>query len=68
MQALYQLSANGTPQQVFHGSGQPPVSFAAMKQFMQAGVSPVLLQQIQVAQQQQQIAAASAESANHGTN
>lgn len=58
MQALYQLSASAAPQ-AFQSPGQPPFNLATMKQFMQAGVSPVLLQQIQVAQQQQ-IAAASA--------
>ncbi|VIO87814.1 RNA binding protein, putative [Brugia malayi] len=63
MQALYQLSANAAPQ-AFQSPGQPPVNLAAMKQFMQAGVSPVLLQQIQVAQQQQ-FAAASAAAAMH---
>ncbi|KAM3725196.1 Sex determination protein [Dirofilaria immitis] len=63
MQALYQLSASAAPQ-AFQSPGQPPVNLAAMKQFMQAGVSPVLLQQIQVAQQQQ-LAAASAAAAMH---
>ncbi|EJW83736.1 hypothetical protein WUBG_05352 [Wuchereria bancrofti] len=63
MQALYQLSASAAPQ-AFQSPGQPPVNLAAMKQFMQAGVSPVLLQQIQVAQQQQ-FAAASAAAAIH---
>ncbi|KAK6111497.1 RNA recognition motif family protein [Brugia pahangi] len=63
MQALYHLSANAAPQ-AFQSPGQPPVNLAAMKQFMQAGVSPVLLQQIQVAQQQQ-FAAASAAAAMH---
>lgn len=57
MQALYQLSA-GAPQ-AFQSPGQPPVSVAAMKQLMQTGVSPVFLQQLQVAQQQQ-LAAVSA--------
>ncbi|OZC10543.1 hypothetical protein X798_02292 [Onchocerca flexuosa] len=63
MQALYQLSTNAAPQ-AFQSPGQPPVNLAAMKQFMQAGISPVLLQQIQVAQQQQ-LAAASAAAAMH---
>lgn len=58
MQALYQLSTNAAPQ-AFQSPGQPPVNLAAMKQLMQAGISPVLLQQLQVAQQQQ-FAAASA--------
>uniref|UniRef100_A0A0N5AUI3 RRM domain-containing protein n=1 Tax=Syphacia muris TaxID=451379 RepID=A0A0N5AUI3_9BILA len=59
MQALYQLSAGATPQ-AFQTPGQPPVTLNAMQQIVQSGVSPALLQQIQVAQQQQQLAAVSA--------
>ncbi|VDM39827.1 unnamed protein product [Toxocara canis] len=58
MQALYQLSAGATPQ-AFQTPGQPPVGLTAMQQLVQSGVSPMLLQQIQAAQQQQ-LAAVSA--------
>ncbi|MFH4976212.1 hypothetical protein AB6A40_002921 [Gnathostoma spinigerum] len=59
MQALYQLSGATTPQ-AFQTPGQPPMNIAAMQHLIQSGVSPILLQQIQVAQQQQLVAASAA--------
>uniref|UniRef100_A0A0M3HSH5 DUF1738 domain-containing protein n=1 Tax=Ascaris lumbricoides TaxID=6252 RepID=A0A0M3HSH5_ASCLU len=64
MQALYQLTASATPQ-AFQTPGQPPIGLTAIQQLVQSGVSPVLLQQIQAAQQQQLAAVSAALAPKH---